>query len=152
MLTDNKNREKIIICKSFGKKRQSPRKLASKCRNNGLRGFYDTIRRYLRTNINVVKPYHCRKIQHLTPNHLTNRLKLLQKDNYLDLRGLETISFFYDESPLKLFHPPNPKNDAVRTQSVCEVQHVPVPKFSPKVMVWGTACSLTSHTSIESLS
>ena len=120
--------EKIIISKSLGKKRQSPRKLASKFRSNGLRGSKDTIRRYLRKNLGV-KPCHLRKIPLLTPKHFKDKLAFCRRTINWTSEDGKQVFFFWWISFWAAFHPPNPKNDVVWTQSV--------PKFSPKVMVWG---------------
>ena len=36
-----------------------------------------------------------------------------------------------------MYHPPNSKNDVIWAKDKNDIEHVPVDKFSPKVIVWG---------------
>ena len=56
--------------------------------------------------------------------------------------------FFSHESPFELYNPPNPKNDVIWSYDKNEIEHVPVEKYSPKVMVWG-AMSFTGLTELH---
>ena len=127
--------EKIIISKSVGKKRQSPRKLAARFTARGLKGSKDTIKRYLRKGFGL-KPYHCRKIPLLTKKQIKDRLAFCTRLRHWTSEDWKQV-VFTDESPFELYHAPNPKNDVVWSRDGSDVEHVGVPKFSPKVMVWG---------------
>ena len=127
--------EKIIISKSLGKRRQSTRKLAKKFSARGLKGSKDTIRRFLRKDLGV-KPYHQRKTPLLTKKHIRDRLAFCRRTQNWTSEDWKQV-VFSDESPFELFHPPNPKNYVVWDQDGSSVEHTGVPKFGPKVMVWG---------------
>ena len=127
--------EKIVISKSVGKKRQSCRKLSKRMQAKNLQGSEDTINRFLRKDLGV-KPFHRRKMPKLTEKHVKDRLSFCKKVKNWTMDQWKQV-VFSDESPFELYHPPNPKNDVIWSQDKDEIEHVPVMKFSPKVMVWG---------------
>ena len=127
--------EKIVIAKSIGKKRQSCRKLAKKFKSKKLKGCKSTIYNYLTKELGV-KAYHRRKIPKLEEKHIKDRLTFCKMVKNWKLDDWKQV-VFSDESPYELFPPPNPKNDVIWARGVQEVEQVPVPKFGPKIMVWG---------------
>ena len=127
--------EKIIISKSVGKKRQSCRKLSKRMRAKNLQGSKDTINHLLRKDLGL-KAFHRRKMPKLTEKHVKDRLAFCKKVKNWTMDQWKQV-VFSDESPFELYHPPNSKNDVIWSQDKNEIEHVPVVKFSPKVMVWG---------------
>ena len=127
--------EKIVISKSVGKKRQSCRKLSKRLQAKNLQGSKDTINRFLRNDLGL-KPFHRRKIPKLTEKHVKDRLAFCKKVKNWTIDQWKQV-VFSDESPFELYHPPNSKNDVIWSKNNTDIEHVPVMKFSPKVMVWG---------------
>ena len=127
--------EKIVIGKSIGKTRQSCRKLSKRMNAKELKGSKDTINRYLRKDLGV-RPYHRRKIPLLTEKHVKDRLAFCKRVKNWTIEQWKQV-VFSDELPFELYHSPNPKNDVIWSADNSSIEHMPVPKFSPKVMVWG---------------
>ena len=127
--------EKIVISKSTGKKRQSCRKLRKRMKAKNLQGSKDTVNRYLHKELGM-KAFHRRKVPKLTEKNIKDRMAFCKKVKNWTLEQWKQV-VFSDESPFALFHPPNPKNDVIWSKNSKKIEHVPVPKFSPKIMVWG---------------
>ena len=127
--------EKIIISKSLGKKRQSCRKLSKRMKSRGLEGSKSTINLYLRKELGV-KAYHARKIPLLTKKHISDRVAFCKRVKNWTVEDWKQV-VFSDESPFELYHAPNTKNDVIWAANRTNIENTPVPKFSPKVMVWG---------------
>lgn len=127
--------EKIVIAKSVGKKHQSLRKLSKRFKSKDLQGSKNTIHRYMRKELGL-KALHRRKIPLLTKKHIQDRLAFCQRVKKWTVEDWKQV-VFSDESPFELYHPANSKNDVIWAKNPSDVEPVPVPKFSPSVMVWG---------------
>ena len=83
-----------------------------------------------------MKPFHRRKIPRLTEKHIKDRLAFCKKVKNWTMEQWKQV-VLSEESPFELYHPPNSKNDVIWSREKNEIEHVPIVKFRPKVMVWG---------------
>lgn len=126
-----------LIKQSKYRRGQSLRKLERRLKDKRLAGSKETIRRYMRTTLKW-KSFKRQKVPKLTDAYKVRRVNFAKKFKDIDWSRV----MFSDESPFKLYHVPNSKNDVVWGSQESSVPCAPQVKFSPSVLVWGGMTSL----------
>ena len=127
--------EKITISKSKGKRRQSCRQLANRISRHGRRVSHETIRKYLRENLQL-KSYKPQVQPRLTLKQKENRLRFCRDRKHWTAVEWKAV-IFSDESPFQLFSIPNRQTDRVWASNREDVKPTESFKFPLKIQVWG---------------
>lgn len=123
---------KKLIQKSKYQRGQSIRKLEYRLKGRGINVSRETIRQFMRKKLKW-KSFKRQKVPRLTDEYKKRRINFAKQYKNCDWSTV----MFTDESPFKLFHIPNSKNDVVWGSQECSVPRAPQVKFSPSVLVWG---------------
>ena len=128
-------RAKIVIAKSIGKKRQSPRKLARRLKSVGEQCSRNTISRYLHKSLGV-RPYKQQKKVKLSPKNIKDRLSFANMAKRMSSDDWKKV-IFSDESPFPLYWSPNRQVNQIWAHGPEEVASIDLVKKSQGVLVWG---------------